>query len=129
MQVAYQAVLSKSIHVGSCARSILQVACYKAANSVAEQAVREQTHRGELVGLVNMLVDRMAIQGTQVGSEIQDLKPTAGHVAGGVSDNEQWPSKAFPEGADMFDPEIVAQAVEHIARGKEGSCINRGALC
>ena len=84
MQVAKQAVLSKDIIAGSFARSILQVACDMVAKSVTEQAVREQPHQGEFVGLVNMLVDRMAIQDTQVGSEIEDLKPTAGHAADGL---------------------------------------------
>jgi hypothetical protein len=126
LQVAYQAVLSKGIPAGSFARSVLQAACYKVAESLTVQAVREQPHQGELAGLINMLADRMAIQDTQVGSEIEDLKPTAGHAAGGVYDDEQWPSKAFPEGADVFDPDVVAQAVEKITTDKEGSGINTG---
>ena len=44
LQVAYQAVLSKGILVGSFARSIWQAACYKVAKSATEQAVMEKPH-------------------------------------------------------------------------------------
>ena len=64
MQVAYHAVLSKGVLACSFARSILQVACYKVAKSVTEQAVREPLHQGELAGLVNLLADRMTVQDT-----------------------------------------------------------------
>ena len=72
--------MRKGILAGSFARSILQVGCYKVAKSVREQVVREPFHDGKLVGLVNMLADRMTTQDTQVGCEIEDLKPAAGHV-------------------------------------------------
>ena len=128
-----------ALHAASC-----KVACYTVAKSVTEQAVREQPQQGELVGLVNMLVDDMAVQDTKVGSDIEVLRPTAGHAAGGVYDDEQWPSKVFPEGADTFDPDVVSQAVDTIinagpsgggggkavpsagGKGKEGPGIDAG---
>ena len=70
MQVAYQAALSKRIPVGSFARRVLQVACYRGAKTVTEQVAMEPLHEGKLVGLASMLVDRMTIQDTQVGREI-----------------------------------------------------------
>ena len=48
----------------------LQVACYKVAKTLTEQVVREPLHEGKLDGWVNMLVDRMTIQDTQVCIEI-----------------------------------------------------------
>ena len=101
----------------------MQVACYKVAKSVTEQVVREPLHEGKLVGSVNMLVDRMTIQDTQVGCEIEDLKPTAGHVAADglfdEPDDKQSNSEVFPEGADLFDPDIVLEAMD-ISKGTEG---------
>ena len=94
------------------------------AKSATEQAVSEL--QGEFDGLANMLVDRMAIEDTQVGTDIDDLKPTAGHAAAAVYDDEQWPSKAFPEGADILAPGIVAQAVENITMDNECFGINAG---
>lgn len=43
--------------------------------------MREPLHDGKLAGLVNVLADRMTIQDTQVGCEIDDLKPTTGQSA------------------------------------------------
>jgi hypothetical protein len=57
-----------------------EVQCNGFIESATEQTVREPLYQGELVGSVNMLADRMTIQDTQVGCEIEDLKPAAGHV-------------------------------------------------
>ena len=43
-------------------------------NIVTEQAVMGQPQQGEMVGLVNMLVDRVTVQETQVGIEINCLR-------------------------------------------------------
>ena len=60
--MAYQAVLSKGILAGSFPRCRLHAT--KVAKSVTEQAVMEQPHQGDVVGLVNMLAALMAIQDT-----------------------------------------------------------------
>ena len=106
----------QGIIVGSFACSILQVACYKVAKTVTEQVVREALREGKLAGLVNMLAGHMTIQDTQVGCEIEDLKPAAGHVeADGLFDklDEQWQSVV-----DLFDPSIVVEAMEKEAMAR-----------
>ena len=82
--------------------------------------------------MANLLADRMAIQDTQVGSAIEDLNPAAGHAADGLYD-KQWQSKVFPEGADLFDPDIVSEAMGTITavpsargKGKEGPGMDAG---
>ena len=72
--------------------------------------------RGELASLVNLLAERMAIQDRQVGSDLEELKPMAGHAVKGVFNGgpQTWPCQAFKQGDDIFDPEVVARAAQEL---------------
>ena len=85
LQKAYKTIVGKGIPAGSYARSLLQVACSQVAREVqASMQDLPNPHEGALVSLVNMLAERMAIQDVHVGSELEDLKPTAGHKVKGL---------------------------------------------
>ena len=67
--------------------------------------MREPNYPSELAGLVNMLADRMTIPDTQVGCEIEDLNPAAGHIqADGLFDKLDEHCQSV---VDLFDPNIV----------------------
>ena len=83
LQAAYQSCLLKGIPAGSLARSIVQVACSQAAKNAVSQDMG-QVHRGDMANLAGLLSKHLAIQDTEVGTDIDELKPAAGHTAAGV---------------------------------------------
>ena len=105
LQKAYKTCLDLGIPAGSYTRSILQVASSQVAKNALAQEVG-QVQGGELGQLIDLFLKRLAIRDDQVGSELDELKPTAGHaMAGGCSD-DHWPDE-FKKGDDIFDPQVL----------------------
>ena len=101
----------------------MQVACYKVVKTLTEQVETEPLHEGKLAGWVNMLVDRMTIQDTQVGCESEEFKPAAGHVeADGLFDKLDEHCQSV---VDLFDPNIVLEAMGR-SNGTEGPGVDAG---
>ena len=80
LQKAYNNCLEVGIPAGSYTRSILQVACSQVAKNAPVQEEVGQVQGGELGQLVDLFLKRLAIRDDQVGSELDELKPTAGHA-------------------------------------------------
>jgi hypothetical protein len=112
LQKAYKTCLDLGIPAGSYTRSILQVACSQVAKNALAQEVG-QVQGGELGQLVDLFVKRLAIRDDQVGSELDELKPAAGHAMAGGYGDDQWPD-VFKKGDDIYDPQVVSNAMKKL---------------
>ena len=121
LHTAYQTCLLKGIPAGSLARSILQVACSQAAKNAVSQEMG-QVQGGEFANLVGLLSKHLAIQDNEVGADMDELKPAAGHTAAGVyTGDDQWPTSTFRKGGDILDPVVVSNAMMKLAGEGAGS--------
>ena len=121
VHTAYQTCLLKGIPAGSLARSILQVACSQAAKNAVSQEMG-QVQGGELANLVGLLSKHLAIQDNEVGADMDELKPAAGHTAAGVyTGDDQWPTSTFRKGDDIFDPVVASNAMMKLVGEGAGS--------
>ena len=102
LQEAYNTCLVKNIPAGSYTRSILQVASSQVAKNALAQEVG-QVQGGELGQLIDLLLKRLAIRDDQVGSELDELKPAAGHAMAGGYGDDHWPG-VLKKGDDIYDP-------------------------
>ena len=110
LQTAYNTCLVSGIPAGSYTRSILQVACSQVAKNALAQEVG-QVQGGELGQLIDLFLKRLAIRDDQVGSELDELKPAAGHaMAGGYGDG-RWLG-VFKKGDDIYDPQVLSNAMK-----------------
>ena len=66
LQAAYQSCLLKGIPAGSLARSILQVACYQAANNAVSQEIG-QVQGGEMANIVGLLYKHLQFKTVRWG--------------------------------------------------------------
>ena len=110
LQKAYKTCLVSGIPAGSYTRSILQVAASQVAKKALEQEVG-QVQGGELGQLIDLFLKRLAIQDDQVGSELDELKPAAGHAMAGVYGDDHWPG-VFKKGDDIYDPQVLSNAMK-----------------
>ena len=112
LQKAYKTCLDLDIPAGSYKRSILQVACSQVAKNALEQEVA-QVQVSELGQLVGLLKEGFTIRDDQVGSELIELKPAAGHAMAGGCDDDQW-TGTFKKDDDIWDPQVVSNAIEKV---------------
>ena len=75
--------LLKGIPAGSLARSILQVACSQVAKNTVSQDMG-QVQRGELANIIGLLSKHLSSQDNEVGNDVDELRPAAGHTVAGV---------------------------------------------
>ena len=60
---------------------------------------------GELANLVGLLSKHLAISDNEVGADMDELKPAAGHTAAGVyTGDDQWPTSTFRKGTTSSTP-------------------------
>ena len=75
-----------------------------------------------MANLVGLLSKHLAVQGTEAGTDIDELKPAAGHTAAGVYiGDHQWHTFMFRKGDDIFDPVVVSNAMKKLVGEGAGS--------